>query len=196
MKRLFWKCSVRIPGLAEVAVDVACPGERTRITPVKDVVQPRCKLEGPGEVFPGFIGDVETVGSGKTLVLDGAAVVTQDRSWAFRRVLWTCPVRALPTRPFPRHSTWCWSSPPWRVWRNTITAERLSHGGIPGRPLSCLGVKTARADVVESYELPPFSVAMTSHAGLPKVAYLYMLQSQGLLHDTYVYGVDGNLFPR
>ena len=26
--------------------------------------------------------------------------------------------------------------------------------------------------------------------GTPKVAYLYMLQSQGLLHDTYVYGVD------
>jgi len=51
-------------------------------------------------------------------------------------------------------------------------------------------VKTARADVVESYELPPFNVAMTAHAGLPKVAYLYMLQSQGLLHDTYVYGVD------
>ena len=25
---------------------------------------------------------------------------------------------------------------------------------------------------------------------LPKVAYVYMLQSQGLLHDTYYYGVD------
>ena len=31
---------------------------------------------------------------------------------------------------------------------------------------------------------------MTAHPGLPKVAYLYMLQTQGLLHDTYVYGVD------
>jgi glycine reductase len=31
---------------------------------------------------------------------------------------------------------------------------------------------------------------MTSHPGLPKVEYHYMLQSQGLLHDTYVYGVD------
>jgi len=25
---------------------------------------------------------------------------------------------------------------------------------------------------------------------LPRVAYVYMLQTQGLLHDTYVYGVD------
>jgi glycine reductase len=45
-------------------------------------------------------------------------------------------------------------------------------------------------DETETYELPDFAQAMTSHPGLPKVAYLYMLQSQGLLHDTYVYGVD------
>lgn len=32
--------------------------------------------------------------------------------------------------------------------------------------------------------------AATAHPGLPKVAYLYMLQTQGLLHDTYVYGID------
>ncbi len=31
---------------------------------------------------------------------------------------------------------------------------------------------------------------MTPFPGLLGVAYLYMLQSQGLLHDTYVYGVD------
>ena len=31
---------------------------------------------------------------------------------------------------------------------------------------------------------------MKSYSGLPKVAYLYMLQTQGLLHDTYVYGID------
>ncbi|MFA7620736.1 MAG: glycine/sarcosine/betaine reductase component B subunit, partial [Aminobacteriaceae bacterium] len=45
-------------------------------------------------------------------------------------------------------------------------------------------------DVVETYETPPLKDAMHAHPGLPKVAYLYMLQSQGLLHDTYVYGVD------
>ena len=28
------------------------------------------------------------------------------------------------------------------------------------------------------------------YPNLPRVAYVYMLQSQGLLHDTYVYGVD------
>jgi len=31
---------------------------------------------------------------------------------------------------------------------------------------------------------------VAAYPGLPKVGYVYMLQTQGLLHDTYVYGVD------
>lgn len=69
---------------AKVSVDFAKPGESVRILPVKDVVEPRCKLEGENEVFPGFIGDVDTVGYGKTLVLSGAAVVTCGRIVGFQ----------------------------------------------------------------------------------------------------------------
>ena len=47
--------------LASVDVELAHPGEKTRIMPVKDVVEPRCKIEGTNEVFPGMIGDVDTV---------------------------------------------------------------------------------------------------------------------------------------
>ncbi|MEA3507749.1 MAG: glycine/sarcosine/betaine reductase component B subunit, partial [Synergistota bacterium] len=39
---------------SKAELDLARPGESVRIIPVKDVVEPRCKLEGPGEVFPGF----------------------------------------------------------------------------------------------------------------------------------------------
>ena len=50
--------------LGGVEIDAAHPGENTRIMPVKDAIEPRCKLEGPGEVFPGWIGDVENAGRG------------------------------------------------------------------------------------------------------------------------------------
>ncbi len=33
-------------------------------------------------------------------------------------------------------------------------------------------------------------MALQQYPDLPKVVYVYMLQSQGLLHDTYLYGVD------
>ena len=67
------------PALRNVEAELVHPGESVRILPCKDAVEPRCKLEGPGEVFPGWIGDVDTVGQGKTLVLEGAAVLTTGR---------------------------------------------------------------------------------------------------------------------
>ena len=70
--------------IKSVAVDIARPGESVRITPVKDVIEPRVKVEGPGEIFPGVIGKVGVVGSGKTNVLKGAAVVTTGKIVGFQ----------------------------------------------------------------------------------------------------------------
>ena len=57
-------------------IDLARPGESVRIIPVKDVIEPRVKLEGGSGFFPGVLGPNETAGDGKTLVLSGAAVVS------------------------------------------------------------------------------------------------------------------------
>jgi glycine reductase len=175
---------------AEVAVDVARPGERTRITPVKDVVQPRCKLEGPGEVFPGFIGDVETVGSGKTLVLDGAAVVTCGQIVGFQEGIVDMSGPGAAYTPFSETYNLVLIFTPAEGLEKHDYESACRTAGLRVAHYLASAVKEAKADVVESYELPSFNVAMTAHEGLPKVAYLYMLQSQGLLHDTYVYGVD------
>ena len=45
-------------------------------------------------------------------------------------------------------------------------------------------------DVIETYDLGSFWETAAQYPDLPKVVYLFMLQSQGLLHDTWVYGVD------
>lgn len=63
------------PRIAEADLDVAVPGERTRLVLVRDAVEPRVKTSGPGCVFPGILGPVETVGEGRTNRLDGVAVV-------------------------------------------------------------------------------------------------------------------------
>ncbi|MBI4528482.1 MAG: beta-aspartyl-peptidase, partial [Deltaproteobacteria bacterium] len=57
-------------------LDVAFPGEQTRIVRVRDVVEPRVKVSGPGSVFPGILGPVETVGEGRTHRLAGVTVTT------------------------------------------------------------------------------------------------------------------------
>ena len=70
--------------IKECKIDIARPGESVRITPVKDVIEPRVKVEGRGEVFPGTIGKVDTVGEGKTYALKGMAVVTAGKIVGFQ----------------------------------------------------------------------------------------------------------------
>ena len=70
--------------LKDVTFDIAKPGESVRITPVKDVIEPRVKVEGKGGVFPGMIAKVDTVGSGKTLALKGMAVITAGKIVGFQ----------------------------------------------------------------------------------------------------------------
>ncbi|MBI2999574.1 MAG: hypothetical protein HYY46_14160 [Deltaproteobacteria bacterium] len=57
-------------------LDVAFPTEQTRIVRVRDAVEPRLKVSGPGCVFPGILGPVETVGQGRTNRLSGVTVIT------------------------------------------------------------------------------------------------------------------------
>ena len=60
----------------EVKVDLARPGEKVRIIPVKDVIEPRVKIEGEGNGFPGVSTKMAQLGDGKVNVLYGAAIVT------------------------------------------------------------------------------------------------------------------------
>lgn len=70
--------------IKSVSLDIARPGESVRITPVKDVIEPRVKVEGRGGIFPGVISKTDTVGEGKTYALKGMAVVTAGKIVGFQ----------------------------------------------------------------------------------------------------------------
>ena len=72
------------PHIKSARLEIANPGDSIRITPVKDVIEPRVKVQGPGGIFPGMVSKVDTVGSGKTHVLRGMAVVTVGRIVGFQ----------------------------------------------------------------------------------------------------------------
>ena len=71
------------PHIRQAHLEIANPGESIRITPVKDVIEPRVKVEGPGGIFPGMVSKVDTVGSGRTHILRGMALVTVGRIVGF-----------------------------------------------------------------------------------------------------------------
>ena len=56
--------------------EIVAPGERVRITGVRDIVEPRIKCGNDAQVFPGTLGPVIAVGKGETHRLSGIAVVT------------------------------------------------------------------------------------------------------------------------
>lgn len=178
------------PRIASIEIDLAKPGEEVRIIPVKDVIEPRVKVEGKGGVFPGWISKVETVGTGRTHVLKGACVVTTGKIVGFQEGIvdmsgpgadftpfsktLNVVVIAEPVEKLPQHEH--------EAAVRMIGLKAAAYLGEAGR--------NAQPDEVEVYEALPFFEGAEKYKDLPKVAYVYMLQSQGLLHDTYVYGID------
>jgi sarcosine reductase len=64
------------PRIASAGLEVARPGESVRIWPVRDVIEPRVKVDGPGVCYPGICGrEITTVGRGRTHRLTGLGVV-------------------------------------------------------------------------------------------------------------------------
>ena len=176
--------------LAAVSFDIAKPGESVRITPVKDVIEPRAKVEGPGDVFPGIITKLSTVGSGKTHVLRGAAVVTVGKILGFQEGIIDMTGPGADYTPFSATNNLVVDFTP----KDGLTAHEyeaaIRIAGLKiAYALGKLGVD-ATPDETKVYEYPSIMEAIKSYPDLPRVGYVLMLQSQGLLHDSYVYGVD------
>lgn len=179
------------PLVTSVELHIAKPGESTRIIPVKDVLEPRCKVEGSGVCFPGFFtGEEAPVGDGKTVVLRGAAVVTTGTVVGFQEGIIDMSGPGAEYTPFSKTV-------------NLVVDCKIQDDvskAVKEKSLRLMGLKTARylgeagkgvtPKSTETYETVGPVEQAAKYPNLPKVAYVYMLQSQGLLHDTYYYGVD------
>ncbi len=178
------------PDLGDVRFEIVRPGESVRIIPVKDVIQPRCKLEGAGEVFPGFVGDVETVGEGTTRVLEGVGVVTCGRVLGFQEGIIDMSGPGAEYTPFSANCNLVvvLDTPEEMEKHHCEACYRLA--GLKTAHYLAAVTKELEAEETETVGWGTVTETSVEMEGLPRVGYLYMLQSQGLLHDTYVYGVD------
>ena len=173
-----------------VTFDIAKPGESVRITPVKDVIEPRVKVEGKGGVFPGIISKVETVGSGKTYALKGMAVVTAGRIVGFQEGIIDMTGPGADYTPFSKTLNLVMVCVPVEGIKQHEYEKAVRFAGF--RVAAYIGelARELTPDETKVYETCGIKEGITQYPDLPRVAYVQMLQSQGLLHDTYVYGVD------
>ena len=72
----------------EVEVHLVRPGDDIRLINVLDVVEPRHKVSGPGSIFPGLLGPVFGVGSGRTDRLTGPVVALCSEPMTDEPVYW------------------------------------------------------------------------------------------------------------
>ena len=175
---------------ASLDIDLAKPGDETRITPVKDVIEPRVKVQGSGGVFPGFISKVETVGNGVTHVLKGAAVVTTGKIVGFQEGIIDMTGLGAEYTPFSKTNNVVVIAEPIEGLLQHEHEAALRIMGLKAATYLAEAGRSVTPDEVVTYDCPPLPQALQQYPNLPKVAYVYMLQSQGLLHDTYVYGID------
>lgn len=176
--------------LKSVELEVAHPGESIRIMPVKDVIEPRVKVSGEGEMFPGIVSKVATVGSGRTNVLRGAAVVTTGRIVGFQEgIIDMCGTGAKYT-PFSALNNLVVICEPIEGIEKHVHEKAVRMAGLKTADYIGKLAKDIEAQEIESYETPSVKEGIKLYPELPRVAYVLMLQSQGLMHDTYVYGVD------
>ena len=176
--------------IKSVKVEIALPGEKTRITPVKDVIEPRVKVSGPGGMFPGMMSKVDVVGSGRTNVLSGAAVVTCGKIVGFQEGIIDMSGPGAAYTPFSETCNICLVIEPIDGMKQHEYETAARMAGYKIADYIGRAAKDVKPDSVEVYETKPFLESIAEYPKLPKVGYVYMLQTQGLLHDTYVYGVD------
>lgn len=176
--------------IKSVTFDIAKPGESVRITPVKDVIEPRVKVEGPGGIFPGIIAKVDTVGSGKTHVLKGMAVVTAGKIVGFQEGVIDMSGPGAKYTPFSETLNLVMVCEPVEGLKQHDYEKAVRLAGF--RVAVALGElgRDVTPDETKVYETCGIKEGIEKYPDLPRVAYVQMLQSQGLLHDTYVYGVD------
>lgn len=181
-----------ISNVKEIKLDIAKPGEKTRIIPVKDVIEPRYKVEGH-KGFSGVTSGVGQLGSGIVNILKGAAVVTIGDIVGFQEGVIDMWGEGAKWTPFSKTI-------------NIVVDISVEEGtsphdheemcrlvGLKSSELIGLAAKdiTEVADV-ELYEMGDNAEETKKYPNLPKVVYAEMLISQGLLHDSYIYGVNSS----
>lgn len=183
--------------IVEVDLVIARPGEQKRIVPVKEAIEPRCKLDG-SPAFPGVTGDLASCEGGVTHALKGCSVLAVGKHWGsfgdrlvdmcgegaklshYSTLINICLV-AETDEEFERHEQQKKNHA--IRWAAHKLAEYLGEA-----------VRHAKPESVEVYDLPPVTKRSAAVNTLPSVVYVMQIQSQmeELGYNDLVYGWDAN----
>ena len=179
----------KIDYVKEVTIDLARPGERVRIIPVKDCIEPRYRVDGESS-FPGVTGPAEQTGDGVTKVMKNVAVVTVGDIVGFQEGIIDMWGEGAKWTPFSKTLNVVVDIVPEEGIEPHVHEETCRIVGLKASEYLGRVLKEHEPDHVKVYEVEDLVTGLNKHKELPRVAYVQMMIAQGLLHDGYVYGVD------
>jgi glycine reductase len=183
------------PAIADVEVALVAPGEETRIIHVMDAIEPRIKVGGDAVAFPGLLGPPRTVGRGVTRRLGGVAVLESG----------VLPEPAIGGLEFNEGlidmsgpgAAYCACSETHNVVliftpRPGVTNRAFEAAFRLGALRVCRRLAETTLGEVAPDEVERFDLGGAA-PGVPRVAYVDMVQQVGFLCQTLLYGqpVDG-----
>jgi glycine reductase len=177
--------------IKDVQLEVARPGESTRIVPIKDILEPRSRLSDKEESFEGNITDVNyQAGTGTSIVIDGVCIITSGNMVNFQEGLVDMSGPGADFNLFSKKYNLVLVITP----ADGITKNEHE------RAVRLAGIRAARyvGDIGRSvkdyketlYPVYTLEERYSKFAGLPKVLYVCQAIAEGLLHDNYIYGVN------
>nr|WP_288184368.1 glycine/sarcosine/betaine reductase component B subunit [uncultured Sporomusa sp.] len=181
--------------IKDIRLDVAKPGEKVRIIPVKDVIEPRVKVQGGINGFPGITAKQAQCGDGRTHVLHGAAIVTIGDIVGFQEGVIDMWGEGARWTPFSKTYNLTVDIQVAEGLQPHIHEETVRVAGL--RAAEFVGLAgNVTPDEILTFELGSIFAETAKYPNLPRVVYAQMNITQGLLHDTYIYGVNqANILP-
>lgn len=176
--------------IKDVSLDIAKPGDQVRIIPVKDVIEPRVKVSGGNNGFPGVTEKQAQCGEGRTHVLYGAAVVTVGDVVGFQEGVIDMWGEGAKWTPFSKTYNLTVDISVEEGLSPHTHEETVRIAGLRAAAFVGQAGKDLEPDEVLTYEIGNLFEETAKYPELPKVLYAEMMITQGLLHDTYIYGVN------
>ncbi len=173
--------------LQAAGVEIARPGDSTRIIHILDSVEPRLKVSG-GRDFPGLLAPPDLAGSGRTHRLDGVAVIgTANLSGAadsqgLKEAIIDMAGPGARYHPFGRTANVVLMLEPRAGLAATEAVAACRRACLRAAVFLARPTRALAPDRVDAFTLAPADPA------LPRVAYVMPVMSEGEIHTTFFYG--------
>ncbi|SDK14202.1 glycine/sarcosine/betaine reductase component B subunit [Natronincola ferrireducens] len=183
--------------ITEADIVIVKPGDKVRIVPVKEAIEPRHRVGG-GPVFPGVTGELTQAGNGKTLALKNCSVLVVGKHWGgFQDGLIDMSGEGAKYTLFSQLQNICLVADTDEDFEKREQQKKNHALRWAGMRLaeyigSC--VAELEPEEIETYELSPITKRPQEVQGLPNVVLVLQPQSQmeEMGYNDLIYGWDCN----